>query len=342
MKSNILIKLMLAFLFATLFTACGGEDNNSNGNNDINISTGNSSNVNDDGNQNHSNTYNPYGFSGATGNMRLKKITTDNSTTQYYYDSTFIVPKIIKIESIGPGRERSTDIFKYDTPRGRLSKVISNDRDSEGFESQMETTTGGYLGLPNGPHYTPIDYNAISEGKIMGTSCKEFSGTYTYEYIPNDGVIQSPSDIISKTIDMDKGVLRTNTLCEDKPYILKHAYTYDDMGRLTKEVVTINEDLFSTDVYEYDSYNRVTRVTTSVAGYGLSIKDEYKYVSEPIGSFQIQNKKEYSYYDLDRDGDKEWNLINTKIYEYEEEECFTNYIPFEPAEIPFLRTKCVF
>jgi len=77
MKSNTLIKLMLAFLFATLFTACG-----------------------DDEKQKKSSTYDPYGLSG-TGNMRLKKITTDNSTTQYYYESTHIKPKIIKIESTG-------------------------------------------------------------------------------------------------------------------------------------------------------------------------------------------------------------------------------------------------
>lgn len=343
MKSNTLIKLMLAFLYATLFVACGSGDNNTNlqdtnssHDNDENTTTGNASN----GTQNQSN-YSPYGSS-SNGSSRLKKITTKNSSTQYYYQSTPVTPKVVKIVSVGPGIEKSKTIFEYNAPGHRLSKIISEDTDSDGDESNIEMTTGGSLGLPSGPKYNPIGDNAISTGNIVGTSCKEFSGTYTYTYELKNGVIQSQADIISKTINMDNGVLQSSNNCKDVQYIVTDTYTYDTIGRLTKETTTVDKNILSTDVYEYDLYNRVTRITTSVEGIGLSIKREYKYAAKPIGSFKLEDEKEYSYYDIDGDKNKEWNLINTSTYEYEEEECFIGYIPFEPTEIPFLRTACVF
>lgn len=348
MKSNTLIKFISIFLFATQFIACGGggnntslQDTNTNQDNDDNTSTDNNSDLNNDGNQDQSSVYSPYGSS-SNGNTRLKKITTQNSSTLFYYESTPVTPKIVKTESTGPGQEKSTTIFEYDVPGFRLSKIITDDTDSEGVTSQIKMTTGGSQGLPNGPHYNPIGDNTISTGNINGTSCKAFSGTYSFKYELKNDVIQSQAGIVSKTINMDHGVIQSDTICEDTAYTLLDTYTYDNIGRLTKETTTLNEDPFSEDVYEYDSYHRVTRITTSVTGFGLSIKKEYTYVAEPIGSFKLQNEKEYSYVDLDRDNNKEWNIINTSTYEYEEEECFIGYIPFEPTEIPFLRTACVF
>ena len=342
MKSNTLIKFISIFLFATLLIACGGggnntnpQDTNTNQDNDDNTSTDN------DGNQNQSSVYSPYGSS-SNGNTRLKKIITQNSSTLFYYESTPVTPKIVKMESAGPGIEKSTTIFEYGAPGYRLSKIISKDTDSEGLKSEMEMTTGGSQGLPNGPHYTLIGDNAISTGNINGTSCKEFSGTYSFKYELKNDVIQSQAGIVSKTINMDHGVIQSDTICDDTAYTLLDTYTYDSIGRLTKETTTLDNNPFSEDVYEYDSYHRVTRITTSVTGFGLSIKKEYTYVAAPIGSFKLQDEKEYSYIDLDGDNNKEWNIINTSTYEYEEGECFIKYIPFEPTEIPFLRTACVF
>ena len=192
----------------------------------------------------------------------MAKSISDEETTYYYYYGigSILEGKLKKIETISSDGSVQTNTFEYEAVGKRLSKITIKDSSTATGEASEQVIENTYGTVAFKYPVIPVISTSTSTFKSSGSSCGQgdIMGKISYTY-NLDGI----TAVSLANAQLKTKVVNDIRTCTKVDVTVDRSFTYDDKGRLEKEVTKVLETnaVTSSISYEYDTSDKLKKVT---------------------------------------------------------------------------------